>query len=109
MSLFGPNRPKGITKEELYFIRGELRAGSGSEKLTERQTEYILELLGMALDSDSTEDIKYHWEQVSQDEEKRIEIEIADNKTMTFSASQRARVHKVLQKYIDINRVKSLL
>ncbi len=108
MSLFGPSRSKGITKEELYFVRGELIAGHNAEKLSTRQVDYVMELLEMAMDADSAVEIRNHWEQVSPEEAKSVETKIADKDALNFSTAQITRVHIVLSKYLDINKVKSL-
>lgn len=107
MSLFGPTRPKGITKEELYFVRGELTRGTGPEKLSDRQAEYVMELLEMALDADTAIEARNRWEQVNASEAAAVEEKIGDNDALTFTSKQRERVHSVLAKYLNINKVKS--
>lgn len=107
MSLFGPVRPGGITKEELYFVRGELTRGTGPEKLSDRQAEYVLELLEMALDADTATEARNRWEQVSASEAATVEAKVGDNDALTFTPKQRERVHTVLAKYLDINKVRS--
>lgn len=107
MSLFGPSRPKGITREELYFVRGELTRGIGSEKLSDRQAEYVIELLEMALDPDTAAEARHRWEQINAAEVAAVEERIGDNDALRFSRAQRERVHSVLTKYLNMNKTKS--
>ena len=112
MSLFGATRPKGITKDELHFVRGELRSapmGHGAEKLTESQVDHLMELLEMASDADSAIELQNHWEQVNSAEAMQVEQKIANDRGIHYSDTQRAHVHRVLQKYLDINKVKSFI
>lgn len=110
MSLFGPNRPKGITKEELRFVRGELQQspfGNSSEKLTSRQVDEVMEDLEHAMDPDTAIDMKYGWAQANAQEVAEIERDAANNKGLVYSPSQIKHIHTVLAKYLDINKVKS--
>ncbi len=112
MSLFGPPKPGGITKEELMFVRGELMNasfGHGAEKLTERQVDEIIEDLTMAMDPDTAQDIKYGWAQVSAAEAAEIEAEAANNKGLKYTAPQVAHIHQVLAKYLAIDKHKSFI
>ncbi len=111
MSLFGANKPKGITEEELTFIRGELLTapfGHNAEKLSERQVEELIEDLQLTMDADSSEDIQRGWKQVIKEEAEAIEKHAANNKGLKYSTAQLEHIHKVFQKYIDINKHKSL-
>ena len=111
MSLFGPNRPKGITEEELYFIRGELRSapfGRGGETLTEHQVNEVVDRLKLCLDPDSSAGVARHWKQVDANEVAAIEGQLAKDRTLHVTPSQREHVHKVLAKYLDINKVRSI-
>lgn len=108
MSLFGPQRPKGITKDELYYIRGELGASHGASKLTDRQIDEVIERLELALDSDSALEHRNKWKQAGADEVAAIESQTKDRDGTPFSPAQQERVHAVLQKYLDINKVRSL-
>lgn len=110
MSLFGPSRPGGITKEELVFIRGELinaPFGHGSEKLNQQQVDEIIEDLTMSVDSDSAQDMKYGWAQVSAGEVTSIESAAANGKGLKYSPSQIAHIKAVLDKYLKIDKHKS--
>ena len=110
MSLFGPDRPKGITEQELYFVRGELRSaamGHGAEILTEHQVEEIVDRLKLCLDPDSGPAITHNWKQVDAKEVAALEGQLATDRTLHISAAQRDHVHRVLAKYLDINKVKS--
>lgn len=110
MSLFGPSRPGGITKEELTFIRGELLNapfGHGDEKLTERQVDEIIEDLTMSMDADTAQDIKYGWAQVNAEEAAEIEKEASNGKGTRYTSAQIAHIHEVLQKYLKIDKHKS--
>lgn len=110
MSLFGPSRPAGITKEELTFIRGELLSapfGHGDEKLNERQADEIIEDLTMSMDPDTAQDMKYDWAQVNTAEAAEIEREAANGRGTKFTAAQIAHIHTVLQKYLQIDKHKS--
>lgn len=110
MSLFGPVRPNGITKEELYFIRGELSNapfGHAAEKLTSFEVDEIMEDLEDAMDPDTPNDMRYGWAQVSPAEVADIEKDAASNKRFKYSAAKLKHIHDVLGKYLTINRVKS--
>ncbi|MEK7118748.1 MAG: hypothetical protein AAB869_04005 [Patescibacteria group bacterium] len=101
MSLFGPSIPKGITKKEVPYLRGRLLAGRGVEKLSRALVERIMELIDMAIDSDSYAERSNRIEQVSGDEAARIEQNISDDLT----PAQETYVHRVFQEYIDKNKV----
>lgn len=101
MSLFGPSIPKGITKKEVPYLQGRLLAGQGSEKLSRVLVERIIELVDMAVDSDSYAERANHVEQVSSDEVARIEKNISDDLT----PAQRTFVHRVFQEFVDKNKV----
>ena len=108
MGLFGPSRPKGITKDELYFVRGELMAKSGvGIHLTKLQAEDIVEKLSVAMDPDSYAGRQHHWEQADAEEVEKVEELAENNRGMHFSDGQQERIHAVLQKYLDINKVRS--
>ncbi len=110
MALFGPDRPKGITKEELRFVRGELLQapfGNMTDRLTERQADEIVEDLEQALDPDTPTDMKYGWAQANAQEVAAIEHDAANNKGMKYNPAQLKHIDQVLKKYLDINKVKS--
>ena len=110
MSLFGPIRPNGITKEELRFIRGELSNapfGHAAEKLTPFQVDEIMEDLDDAMDPDTPNDMKYGWAQASAEEVADIEHDAANNKRFKYTSAQLKHIHEVLAKYLKINKVKS--
>ena len=112
MSLFGPSRPKGITKEELTFIRGELASasfGHGAEKLTSTQVNEIMEDLGLAMDPDTAIEISHKWEQVSTQEAEQIEANAANNKGVRYSKAQLDHIKRVFDKYLSIDKHKSFL
>ena len=104
MSLFGPSIPKGITKKEVPYLRGRLLAGHGAENISRILVERIMELIDMALDSDSHAERASRIEQVSSDEAARIEKNLADDLTQ----AQKAYVHRVFQEYIDKNKVSGI-
>jgi hypothetical protein len=107
MSLFGPSKPKGITKAELHFVEGELKAasfGHGAEALTERQVDEIMHRLELCMDADSGADRAHHWEQVNQDEVTTIENQVSHDSALHLSPVQQTRLKTVLQKYIDIDK-----
>lgn len=101
MSLFGPSIPKGITKKEIPYLRGRLMAGHGAEKISRTFVERIMELVDMAVDSDTYAERANHIEQVSKEEADRIEKNIEDD----LSPAQVAYVHRVFQEYIEKNKV----
>ena len=110
MSLFGPSRPGGITKEELIFIRGELLNapfGHGDEKLTELQVDEIIEDLTMSMDADTAQDMKYGWAQVNEAEAAEIEKSAGNSKGIKYTSAQTAHIHSVLQKYLQVDKHKS--
>lgn len=112
MSLFGPAKPGGITKEELSFVRGELQSatfGHSAEKLSETQVSEIIEDLTMAMDPDTAQDLKYGWAQVDAAEAAEIEADAANGKGLKYSAAQVAHIHTVLAKYLAINKHKSFI
>ncbi len=107
MSLFGASRPKGITKEELVYVRGELKNsafGHGAEALNDRQVEELVRRLELCLDPDTVDERKYGWGQVSQEEAGQIENQIAHDDSLHLSETQKKHVAQVLQKYIDIDK-----
>lgn len=110
MSLFGPSRPGGITKEELVFIRGELLNapfGHSEEKLNERQVDEIIEDLTMNMDADNAMDMKYGWAQVNAAEAAEIEKDAANGKGTKYTSAQISHIHTVLEKYLKIDKHKS--
>ena len=112
MSIFGPSRPGGITKEELTFVRGELMNapfGHGGEKLSETQVNEIIEDLTMAMDPDTAQDMKYGWSQVSAAEAAEIEADAANGKGVKYSPTQIKHIHDVLAKYLTIDKHKSFI
>lgn len=111
MSLFGPARPKGITEAELYFVRGELRQaafGHGAEALSEHQVEEVIDRLKLCMDPDTSAAIAHHWKQAGDDEVSAVENQLAKDTGLRITPLQREHVHKVLAKYLDINKVRSL-
>ena len=112
MSLFGPSRPKGITKEELTFIRGELGSapfGHGAEKLTSTQVNEIMEDLNLSMDPDTAQDITHKWEQVSAQEAEQIEANAANNKGVKYSQAQLDHIKHIFDKYLSIDKHKSFI
>lgn len=109
MSLFGPVRPNGITKDEMYYIRGELAQGSGPDHLTSAEVSEIMEDLEDAMDPDTPNDMRYGWAQASPEEVADIEKDAANNKRLKYSAAKLKRIHDVLGKYLTINRPRSTL
>lgn len=112
MSLFGPSRPKGITKEELAFIRGELGSapfGHGAEKLTSTQVEEIMKDLSFAMDPDTAQDMTHKWEQVNAQEAEAIEASVASGKGIKYSKAQLDHIKRVFDKYLSIDKHKSFL
>ncbi|KKU79673.1 MAG: hypothetical protein UY04_C0004G0002 [Parcubacteria group bacterium GW2011_GWA2_47_7] len=111
MSLFGPSRTKGITKDELMFVRGELMSasfGHGAEKLSSYQVNELMEQLNIALDADSSGDIAHGWGQVNASEAAQIEANAANGRGIKYSAAQLEHIKRVFAKYIDIDKHKSL-
>jgi hypothetical protein len=111
MGLFDPPRPKGITKDELKFVRSELLNapfGHGAEALSERQVDEIIEDLQLAMDPDSPVAVRKNWEQAGPEEVEEIEEKAANGKGMKFTEKQLGHIHKVLGKYVEINRLKSI-
>lgn len=111
MSLFGPSRPKGITEEELYFVRGELRQaafGHGAEILTEHQVSEIVDRLKLCMDPDTSREMEHKWKQADQGEVVAIEEQLSKDTSLRLTPIQRDHVHRVLAKYLDINKVRSI-
>ncbi len=107
MSLFGPARPRGITKEELRFVEGELKNASfseGSKKLNDRQAEEIIHRLELCLDADNAIEHRNNWSQAGQDEVNAITAQAASDRNLHLTPAQQGHVKQVLQKYIDINK-----
>ena len=107
MSLFGSPKPKGITKEELRFVRGELHNapfGHSAEALNDRQVEEIMHRLELCLDADSARDRAQHWGQVDASEVSTIEGQAAHDSALHLSPAQQGHLKQVLEKYIDINK-----
>ena len=76
-------------------------AGRGAEKVSPILVEHIMDLVDMAIDSDSYAERANNVEQVSSDEAARIEKNLADN----LSRTQQAYVHRIFQEFIDKNKV----
>ncbi len=107
MSLFGASKPKGITKEELVYVRGELKSaqfGHSADALNDRQVEELIRRLELCLDPDTVDERKHDWGQVSASEAKQIETQLADDNSLHLSETQKKRVAGVLQKYINIDK-----
>jgi hypothetical protein len=107
MSLFGANRPKGITKAELNYVRGELKNapfGHSAEILNSRQVDEITRRLELCLDSDSATEHMNKWQQVNQAEVTQIEAQLAHDTAIHLSEAQKTHVKQVLQKYVDIDK-----
>lgn len=111
MSLFGPVRGKGITKEELLFVRGELMSssfGHGAEKLTNTQVDELMEQLSMAMDPDTAIDMSHGWSQVNAQEATEIEANAANSRGVKYSPAQLAHIKQVFDKYLSIDKHKSI-
>ncbi len=107
MALFGGSRPKGITKEELRFVHGELKSssfGHGAVALNDRQIDEITRRLELCLDPDTPDERKYNWGQVDQGEVNQIEAQLEHDSSVHLSDAQKAHVKQVLQKYVDIDK-----
>jgi hypothetical protein len=105
MGLFGDTpRPKGITEEELLFVKSELR--NGDHKLTENQTEQLLARLAGYMDSDS---LKHpEWKQMGASEVDNFDGELEKDTILHLTQDQKDKVEKILEKYVDISKHKSL-
>jgi hypothetical protein len=105
MGLFGDKpRPKGITEEELLFIRSELR--NGDHKLTESLSEQVLARLSGYMDSDSP--IHPEWKQMGAGEVDHFDSELEKDSILHLTQDQKDKVEKILEKYVDISKHKSL-
>ena len=104
MSLFGPSMPKGISKNEIPLLRGQLLSGHGGESISRVTVERIMELVDMAMDSDTHAERVNHRESVSAEEATRIEEHLANN----LSGTQKAFVHKVFAEFIAQNKTRSI-
>jgi hypothetical protein len=107
MSLFGADRPKGITQEEFRYIKGELMnapMGHSDAKLLDRQIEEIMNRLTLLLDPRTTLEQKNNWKQVDQNEVSELEGEFDHDTALHLTAPQTAHVKEVLQKYVDIDK-----
>lgn len=104
MSLFGPSIPKGITKSELPNLRGRLLGGHGGESISKITVERIMELVDMAMDSDSYAERANHVQMADASEVERIEKNLANNLT----AAQRAYVHKAFAEFVAQNKSPSI-
>lgn len=104
MSLFGQSRPKGITAEELVFIKGELR--NGDHKLTETQTEQLLARLGGYMDSDNMQHPE--WQQMSESEVAQFDQQLNGDALLHLTPEQKAKAESLLKKYIDIDKHHSI-
>jgi hypothetical protein len=104
MSLFGDVRPKGITKEELTFIKSELL--NGEHHLSQEQTERVLEELHGYMDTDHARHPE--WKQIEQAEVTEIAHDLPTDHALHLTPEQDQKVATILQKYVDISRHKSL-
>jgi len=104
MSLFGPSIPKGITKSELPNLRGRLLGGHGGENISKILVERIMELVDMAMDSDSYAERANNVHMVDAKEAERIEKNLENNLT----PAQRAYVHKAFAEYVAQNKSPSI-
>ncbi|GEM_PF-3314304 len=111
MSLFGPMRPQGITKEELMFVRGELGNapfGHSEQKLTSTQIDEIMGDLNLSMDPDTAQDITHKWNQVSAQEAAEIEANAADGRGIKYSKAQLDHIKLVFDKYLSIDKHRSI-
>jgi hypothetical protein len=107
MSLFGPNKPKGITPEEFIYVKGELMnapMGHSEEKLLPRQIEELMNRLQLLLAPNTPEEMRYHWNEVDQADVNQLEGQLDHDTTLHLTESQKAHVKQVLQKYVDIDK-----
>ena len=106
MSVFGSNIPKGITKAEMIYVRGELKSApfGSAAKLNDHQVDEIMERLTLCLDPDSVAERQQHMGQVDQTEADEIETQAAQDRSLNLSSAQQAHLKAVLQKYVDINK-----
>ena len=107
MSVFGPNKPKGITPEEFKYIHSELMNapfGHGDEKLLPRQIDELMNRLQLLLDPNTPEEMKYHWNEVDQADVNQLEAQIDKDTALHLTDKQKEHVKTVLQKYVDIDK-----
>lgn len=104
MSLFGQSRPKGITQEELIFIKGELR--NGDHKLTETQTDEILSRISGYMDSDNMQHPE--WKQMNEGEVAQFDQQLNTDQLLHLTSEQKTKAEAILKKYIDIDKHRSI-
>lgn len=104
MTLFGPGIPKGITEKELLYIRGDLKAGPLDTHFTDKELDDVMDLLAMAMDSDSYADRVNHVKQADASEAATIEARMKNELT----PAKQVHLKQVLDKYISINKVGGL-
>lgn len=104
MSLFGKSKPKGITQEELIFIKGELR--NGDHKLTETQTNQLLARLGGYMDSENMQHSE--WQQMSESEVAQFDQQLEADQLLHLTPDQKAKVEALFKKYINIDKHRSI-
>ena len=104
MSLFGSSKPKGVTQEELIFIKGELR--NGDHKLTEIQADQLLARLSRSMDTDSMQ--LPEWKQMNEGEVTQFDHDLDADKLLHLTPEQKAKTESLLKKYIDIDKHRSI-
>lgn len=104
MSLFGQSKPKGITQEELIFIKGELR--SGDHKLTETQTNQLLARVAGYMDSDNMQHPE--WQQMTESEAVQFDQRLDADQTLHLTPEQKEKAEALFKKYIDIDKHRSI-
>jgi len=113
MGIFASDIPKGITKNELVLVRGELmkdRFGEIGQKLTEDQVDAVMDMLEVAAgNADSFAEREHNLAQVDEGEVRTIENRIKGKHGISFTPAQQAHVHAVLKKYVDQNIVRRTL
>lgn len=104
MSLFGQSKPKGITQEELIFIKGELR--NGEHKLTETQTNQLLARVSGYMDADNMQHPE--WQQMSESEAVQFDQQLDADQLLHLTTEQKTKVETLLKKYINIDKHRSI-
>ena len=104
MSLFGQSKPKGITQEELIFIKGELR--NGDHKLTETQTNQLLARVAGHMDSDNMQHPE--WKQLTENEVTQFDQGLEADKILHLSPEQKEKAGAIFKKYVDIDKHHSI-
>ena len=109
MGIFGPTRPNQIREEELSFVHAELR--EGDNHLTEPEAQEVLSRMSGYMNSAGKFQSSHpEWKGMdAQAVEDFMAHGLQPTEYFKLTDPQKAKIHTVLKKYVDVNRTKSFI